>query len=261
MKRKLLSVMMSSIVFVLMVAACSPAAAPTREVAMAKPTEDTLMKPTAEAMMEPTTDAMAKPTEDAMMKPTAEAMMQPTTDAMMEPTHDAMMEPTADAMAKPTEDAMMKPTADAMMSESPAWLATSLTDVNTGQAFKLTDFKGQVVLVEGMAAWCTNCLQQQRELAKLHEKLGDQALSVAIDIDLQEDAALLKKHAETNGFNWRFAVATPELAKTLSDQFGSQFLNPTSVPMFLLDKEGGVHLLDFGQKSVDYLTQQIQMYQ
>jgi hypothetical protein len=31
--------------------------------------------------------------------------------------------------------------------------------------------------------------------------------------------------------------------------------------MFLLDKEGGVHLLDFGQKSVDYLTQQIQMYQ
>lgn len=257
MKRKLLSVMMSSIVFVLMVAACSPAAAPTavptREVAMAKPTADTMMKPT--------TDAMAKPPEDAMMKPTAEAMMPPTTDAMMEPTHDAMMEPTTDAMAKPTEDAMMKPTAEAMMSESPAWLATSLTDVNTGQAFKLTDFKGQVVLVEGMAAWCTNCLQQQRELAKLHEKLGDQALSVAIDIDLQEDAALLKKHAETNGFNWRFAVAAPALAKTLSDQFGSQFLNPTSVPMFLLDKEGGVHLLDFGQKSVDYLTQQIQMYQ
>ncbi len=195
---------MLSIVFALVLVACSPAAAPANEVAMAKSIE---------------------------------------------------------AMTKPTEDAMMKPTENAMMSKGPAWLDTSLTDVNTGQSFKLSDFKDKVVLVEGMAAWCTNCLRQQRELVKLHQQIGDQALSVAIDIDLNEDAALLKKHAEANGFNWRYAVATPGLAQALAAEFGSSFLNPPSVPMFLLDKEGGVHLLDFGQKSVDYLTQQIQMYQ
>ncbi|CAG0934915.1 hypothetical protein TFLX_03737 [Thermoflexales bacterium] len=225
MSRKLLPVMLFGLVFVLVVAACSPAATPT-----------------------------AVPTREA-------AIAEPTKDTMLEPTADAMLEPTADAMLKPTADAMAKPTEDAMMSKSPAWLAMPLTDVNTGQSFKLSDFKGQVVLVEGIAAWCTNCLQQQRELAKLHEELDDdEVLSVAIDIDLQENAALLKKHAETNGFDWRYAVATPELAQALSAEFGSQFLNPPSVPMFLLDKEGGVHLLDFGQKSVDYLTQQIQMY-
>lgn len=244
MKRRLLTAAVLSIAVVLVLAACSPAAAPTKEDAMVKPTE-----------------AMAKPTEDTMMKPTADAMMKPTADAMMEPTHDAMMDPTADAMAKPTEDAMLKPTEEAMMSKSPEWLTTPLTDVNTGQSFKLSDFKGKVVLVEGMAAWCVNCLQQQRELVKLHQQVGDQALSVAIDVDLNEDAALLKKHAEANGFNWRYAVATPGLAQALATEFGSSFLNPPSVPMFLLDKAGGVHLLDSGQKSVDYLTQQIQMYQ
>jgi hypothetical protein len=98
-------------------------------------------------------------------------------------------------------------------------------------------------------------------LVNLHQQIGDAAISVAIDVDLNEDAALLKKHAERYGFNWRYAVATPELAKDLAAEFGDQFLNPSSVPMFLIDKAGGVHLLDFGQKSVAYLTQQIQTYQ
>jgi len=117
------------------------------------------------------------------------------------------------------------------------------------------------VLVEGMAAWCTNCLQQQRTLQKLHAAIGDAAISVAIDVDLNENEALLKRHAANNGFDWRYAVGTPELLQALAAEFGSAFLNPPSVPMFLLDKEGGAHPLDFGQKSVEYLTQQIEMYQ
>lgn len=221
-------------VWVLMLAACAaPAAAPVA---------DTMMKPTDEAMM----------SDEAMMKPTDDAMM--SDDAMMKPTDDH-------AMGESADGAMMKPTDDAMMNIGPAWLDIELTDVNSGQAFKLADFKGQVVLVEGMAAWCTSCLRQQRELVKLHEAIGEAAISVAIDVDLNENAALLKRHSETNGFNWRYAVGTPELIEALAAEFGNRFLNPPSVPMFLLDKEGGVHLLDFGHKSVEYLTQQIAMYQ
>jgi thiol-disulfide isomerase/thioredoxin len=220
-------------VWVLMLAACAaPAAAPVA---------DTMMKPTDEAMM----------SDEAMMKPTDEAMM----------SDDAMMKPTDDHMGESADGAMMKPTDDAMMNIGPAWLDIELTDVNSGQAFKLADFKGQVVLVEGMAAWCTSCLRQQRELVKLHEAIGEAAISVAIDVDLNENAALLKRHSETNGFNWRYAVGTPELIEALAAEFGNRFLNPPSVPMFLLDKEGGVHLLDFGHKSVEYLTQQIELYQ
>ena len=183
------------------------------------------------------------------------AALAPTKEATTEPTVDAMMEqPTAEAMVAESDG-------DAMMSISPTWFDVSLTDVNSGETFKLSDFKGQIVLVEGMAAWCTNCLRQQQELVRLHQQIGDAAISVAIDVDLNEDNAILKKHAERNGFDWRYAVATPELAQALADTFGNRFLNPPSVPMFLVDKDGGTHLLDFGQKSVDYLNAQIQAYQ
>jgi len=166
--------------------------------------------------------------------------------------------PTAEVMNEPAAD---EPAGDAMMDESPDWFNIALTDVNSGEMFNLADFKGQVVLVEGMAVWCTNCLRQQRELVGLHEQIGDAAISVAIDVDLNEDEALLKAHAERNGFDWRYAVASPELAQAFADEFGAKFLNPPNVPMFLIDPAGGVHLLDFGHKSADYLTQQIQAYQ
>ena len=160
-------------------------------------------------------------------------------------------------MAKPTDVA----SDDAVMSKAPAWFDIQLTDVNSGQPFKLSDFKGQVVLVEAMAVWCTNCTRQQRELVNLHSQIGDAAFSVSLDIDLNEDAALLRQHAQSNGFDWRYAVAPPELVQALADEFGNSFLNPTSVPMFLIDTGGGVHQLDFGHKTVDYLTTQIQSYQ
>ena len=181
---------------------------------------------------------------------------QPTAEPAANPTEDARLLPTEGAAAKPTEAA----SGDAMPSKSPAWFSVELKDVNSGQTFKLSDFKGRIVLVEGMAVWCTTCLRQQHELVRLHEQIGEAAISVAIDVDLNEDEALLKKHAESNGFTWRYAVGTPELAQTLAAEFGNRFLNPPGVPMFLIDRDGGVHLLDFGHKTVEYLTRQIQSY-
>jgi thiol-disulfide isomerase/thioredoxin len=203
----------------------------------------------------PTQDA--KPAETAASAPTEAAVAQPTEATMDKPTEAAIQKPTEAATAKSTESA----SGDETVSNSLAWFATELTDVNSGQTFTLNDFHGQIVLVEGMAVWCTNCLSQQRELVRLHEQIGDAAISVAIDVDLNEDEALLRQHAEVNGFDWRYAVASPELAQALAAEFGNAFLNPPSVPMFLIDKEGAVHLLDFGHKSTDYLTAQIQSYQ
>jgi thiol-disulfide isomerase/thioredoxin len=46
-----------------------------------------------------------------------------------------------------------------------AWMdIVELTDVATGQTFKLSDFKGKPVLLESFAVWCPTCLRQQETL-------------------------------------------------------------------------------------------------
>ncbi len=186
------------------------------------------------------------------------------------PMAEAMMDeemPTADTMMDeetPTADAMMDeemPTADAMM-ESPAWYSTSLTDVTTGESFKINDLKGKVILVETMAIWCSNCKKQQVQLNVLHALLGerDDFVSIGLDIDMNENAADLKKYVESNGFNWLYVVATTEVIQDISRSYGDQFLNPPSTPMLVIDRHGEAHPLPFGIKSAEELQKFIQPF-
>ncbi len=196
--------------------------------------------------------ACGAPAEETMMeKPTEEAM------------HDTMMteEAMADDMA--TEDAMMedKPAEDAMM-ESPAWFSAALTNVHTGETFTVQDFKGKVVLVETMAVWCSNCLRQQGQVKELHSLLGerDDFVSVGLDIDSNEDAAILKGFVDAQGFDWVYAVSSADVSRDLSSLYGDQFLNPPSTPMLAIDRHGVVHPLPFGIKSADELLNFIQPF-
>lgn len=186
------------------------------------------------------------------------------------PTADTMMEKevsTAEAMmdkATPTADAMMDketPTADAMM-EAPAWYSASLTDASTGQAFKINDFKGKVILVEAMAIWCPTCLKQQEQVKALQTSLGqrDDFVSIGLDIDPNEDLVSLKSYVENNGFDWLYAVSNADVSSELSSLYGDQFLNPPSTPIVIIDRHGEAHPMPFGLKSADELLKFIQPF-
>jgi thiol-disulfide isomerase/thioredoxin len=194
----------------------------------------------------PAADSMAKPTEAMMEKPT-EAMMEKPTEAMMEKPTEAMMEkstpmPNADAQA---------------MMEAPAWFSANLTNVTSGETFKIADFKGKVVLVETLAMWCSNCKKQQGEVKALHEALGmdKDLVSIGLDIDANENAADLKAYTESNGFDWVYAVAPEDVQREIASLYGDQFLNPPSTPMLIIDRKGQVHVLPFGIKSAEQLQE------
>jgi len=199
---------------------------------------------------------------EMMMKdetPAGEDMMKddPADDAMMDEkmADDAMMDEKMadDAMMdeKMADDAMM----DKPMVELPAWFSASLTNVNSGQSFTIADYQGKVVLVETLAVWCSNCMRQQREVLALHEALGerDDFVSVGLGIDLNESADQLRNHAQRNGFDWVYAVATREVAREIGDLYGVNFLNPPSTPMLIIDRHGQTHPLPFGIKSAAVL--------
>jgi hypothetical protein len=147
--------------------------------------------------------------------------------------------------------------ADDQAMEAPAWFESELTNVNTGETFKITDFQDKVVLVETMAVWCSNCLRQQGEVQSLLGLLGDQPnlVSVALDIDPHETNDTLKAHTDKNGFDWVYAVAPAEVSRDISQLYGGQFLNPPSTPMLIIDRHGEAHPLPFGHKSAQSLEE------
>ena len=232
-----------SILMILVLVACTPAAK-TQDM-MTKQVPETGMKAEGTATMMPkATDDMMKPTDD-MMKPT---------DGMMKST-DTMMEPTKDMSGAMMETAT--PGASDMMMAS--WIDAELTHPASGETFKISDFKGSVVLVEPFAQWCTTCLAQQKELVKLYEAMGMESglILVGLDIDPNEDAAMLKDYLAKNGFGWNYAIASKDMAREISQLYGDQFLNPPSAPMLLIDRKGEVHPLPFGLKSADELQKTV----
>lgn len=144
----------------------------------------------------------------------------------------------------------------------PVWFDAELTDVNTGATFKVTDFKGKVVLVETMAVWCPLCTGQQGQIQALHNTLGDRddLISLSLDIDPNESTDILKTHTERNGFDWIYAVAPAEVAREIGQLYGAQYLNPPATPMFIIDRQGEVHQLPFGHKDATVLADALQSF-
>ena len=142
------------------------------------------------------------------------------------------------------------------------WFSVVLTDAQTGQTFTMNDYAGKVILVETMAIWCPNCIRQANEVRNLHNLLGNPAdlVSVSLDVDLHEDQAALKEYVEEFGFEWHYAVAPLEVARALGNLYSAQYLNPPLSPMLIIDRNGNVHTLEYGQKSAETLQKRVEPY-
>jgi cytochrome oxidase Cu insertion factor (SCO1/SenC/PrrC family) len=145
-------------------------------------------------------------------------------------------------------EAASKP-ADESSSDRPEWFEIELTNVNSGDTFKMADFQGKVVLIEAMAIWCPTCTLQQTQIQTLHEMLGerDDLVSVSLDVDLNETEDILKEYTAAQGFNWYFAVAPIEMTRAFGRLYSAQYVNPPVSPMMIIDRHGKVYNLPFGR--------------
>jgi thiol-disulfide isomerase/thioredoxin len=137
-----------------------------------------------------------------------------------------------------------------------AWAQSELTDVATGETFRIADLAGRVVIVETMAIWCVNCLAQQREVyAALDELDPERVAFVLLDVDPSETDSALAEYRSRNGFNGTYAIAGREAARALAADFGDQVLNPPNTPMILIGTDGRITLTDFGHKSASTVVE------
>jgi len=139
--------------------------------------------------------------------------------------------------------------------ELPAWMDFELEDALTGEAFRIRDLVGRPILVESFAVWCSTCLRQQKEMAKLIELEGDRIVHIALDTDPNEDLETVRKHALRYGFDWYYAVAPIEMTQMLIEAFGLTVVNAPRAPVVLIEEDGTSRLLESGVKSAEELLE------
>ena len=139
-----------------------------------------------------------------------------------------------------------------------AWMDIELTDVDTGEKFKVSDFKGKPVLLESFAVWCPTCLRQQKEMQKLQEREGDAIIHISLDTDPNEDEAKIKDHLERNDLKWYFAISPKELTEALIDEFGLNVVSAPRAPVILICKDQSTRFLKDGVKSASELLSEVE---
>ncbi|POG55216.1 TlpA family protein disulfide reductase [Haloferax marisrubri] len=138
-----------------------------------------------------------------------------------------------------------------------AWRTAELTDVRTGETFSIEGLLDRPILLETFAVWCSNCLRQQRELIEFHEAVGDDVLTVALDIDPNEDAEKVRTHAADHGFDWRYAVSPEPVTRSLTAEFGSSMASAPVVPMVRVCPGGSATRLKDGHKTTAFLRERV----
>ncbi|MFB6296133.1 MAG: TlpA family protein disulfide reductase [Halobacteriales archaeon] len=113
------------------------------------------------------------------------------------------------------------------------WRTVELTDVLTDETFTIASLDGPVV-IQSFAVWCPKCERQSKKM----KGLDDSVTVVSLNTDPNEDAEKVKQHAESNGFDWRFAVSPTEMTDALIEAFGSGVTVAPSTPI-IVACEGG----------------------
>jgi len=138
------------------------------------------------------------------------------------------------------------------------WMNVELKDIRTGETFKISDFKGKPILLESFAVWCPTCTKQQRKIKELHEKIGDDVISISLDTDPEEDEARVREHIESNGFDWYYAISPIEMTQSLINEFGNSIISAPASPMVLICEDLSFRKLGgFGSKNVNKLKDEI----
>ena len=107
----------------------------------------------------------------------------------------------------------------------------SLADLG-GKNHRLSDYRGQVVLVNFWASWCTPCVRELPSLNRLRKAFGDQPFEI-LGVNVAEPPNRLKRFLKRNPIDF------PILYDRESEAFYAWNVKglPTS---FVIDREGGI---------------------
>jgi cytochrome c-type biogenesis protein len=127
-----------------------------------------------------------------------------------------------------------------------------LTDVD-GDTFKLSDFEGDVVILDFMFIECPPCVKEMEHLDDVSDNYNSNDVKI-ISIDAMyytENETQLRDFRDNNGYDWIFAMDTDEEdahKKYEANQF------PT---LFIINKKGEIAYEKAGESTYEVLSKEI----
>ena len=102
-----------------------------------------------------------------------------------------------------------------------------------GEVHSLQGYRGSVVFLNFWATWCGPCRTEMPDLQELHDELGDNAQFNVLAINLQEDAAQVRRFA--SDLDLSFQILLDSSGET-SASYGARTL-PMS---YIIDRDGTI---------------------
>ncbi len=122
-----------------------------------------------------------------------------------------------------------------------------------GKEYRLSDFRGRVVIVNFFASHCPPCMVELKELAKLYRKYKNDGLVIVSLMTDTEAAPLLPQIVEAKGITYPVGLASEEIMRA----FGNIYITPTT---FIIDREGQVVKRLVGYAGEKYLEKKVREY-
>ena len=110
----------------------------------------------------------------------------------------------------------------------------SIPDIE-GNTVTLSDYRGEVVVLDFMATWCGPCKAAMPGLVSLYNDIGDQFVMISISVDPSFDSVqVLEDWGETYGATWIHA-------RDLADPPVTQQFEVSSIPTYvIIDRKGEI---------------------
>ncbi|EHQ24515.1 TlpA disulfide reductase family protein [Mucilaginibacter paludis] len=122
----------------------------------------------------------------------------------------------------------------------------------TGKAVKLSDYKGQYVLIDFWASWCGPCRAENPNVVKVYQKYHAKGLEIiGVSLDGKKEAWLKAIHADK--LTWQHVSDLKGWQNAVALQYGI-----SAVPQnFLLDKEGKIIATNLRGKDLEVKMAQV----